>query len=289
MAVWEFVQLALTITITYSLASQSCGNRTFHHLESLDGHLFSDTFISQRNVSDKVACLWWCFHDLQCNMVLHNLGSQRCRLYYSSVISGGVQEADWQYYTVACSDFRDRNALLVMRNQTHVNLTCSSGFSYLPTPSGKCFHDNEPLDMGRCMQTLWIDPVPILKTPLPAPLSTGAEIIVEAAADGVMTRREGWNGTGDTDGTGDGTGQENGTGEKISGIDNSVLKAPRRLPLQEADTLQINFTADLELPLQPKIGKSGYYICVIVLPQVRAQHPGRLDFREYPVKLYGTG
>ncbi|XP_067653344.1 uncharacterized protein [Haliotis asinina] len=187
MAVWEFVQLALTITITYSLASQSCGNLTFHHLESLDGHLFNGTFISQRNVSDKVACLWWCFHDLKCNMVLHNPASQRCRLYYSSVTTGGEQEAGWQYYTVACSDFRVLNALSVMRNQTHVNVTCANGFSYLPAPTGKCFHDKVPLDMGRCMQTLWIDPVPILKTPLPAPLSTGAEIIVQATSDGVQT------------------------------------------------------------------------------------------------------
>ncbi|XP_067653302.1 uncharacterized protein [Haliotis asinina] len=193
MAVWEFVQLVLTITMTYSLASQPCGNLTFHHHETLDGQLFNDTFITERNVSDKAPCLWWCFHDLLCNMVLHNSASQRCRLYSSSVITGGVQEAGWQYYTVACSNFRVQNALSVMTNQTHVDVTCPNGFSYLLPTSGKCFHTNVSLDIGRCLQTLWTDPrtdlidtnVRRFRTPLPAPLSTGAEIIVEVVADGV--------------------------------------------------------------------------------------------------------
>ncbi|XP_046559049.1 uncharacterized protein LOC124268071 [Haliotis rubra] len=185
MVAWEFVQLALAITMTYSSGVQSCHILTFNHHGSLDGQMFNDTFITERSVYDKAACLWWSFHDLQCNMVLHNPASQRCRLYYSSVITGGEQEAGWQYYTVACSDFRILNALSVMRNQTHEDVSCSNGFSYLPTTSGKCFHDNVPLDIGRCMQTLWIDPVPAFRTSLPAPLSSGAEIVVEAAADGV--------------------------------------------------------------------------------------------------------
>ncbi|XP_067653310.1 uncharacterized protein [Haliotis asinina] len=186
MVVWEFVQLVLTITMTYSIASQSCGNLAFHHHESLDGQLFSETFITERNVSDKTACLWWCFHDLLCNMVLHNSASQRCRLYSSSIITGGVQEAGWQFYTVACSDFRVLNALSVMTNQTHVDVTCSYGFSNLLTTSGKCFHHNVPLDIGQCLQTLWTDlHVQAFWAYLPAPLSTGAEIILEAVADGV--------------------------------------------------------------------------------------------------------
>ncbi|XP_067653342.1 uncharacterized protein [Haliotis asinina] len=185
MAVWEFVQLVLTVTMTYSLASQTCGNLTFHRHETLDGQLFNDTFITERNGSDKATCFGRCLGDRQCNMVLHNPAFQRCRLYYSSVITGGEQEAGWQYYTVACSDFRVLNALTVLTNQTHVDVTCSNGFSYLPTPSGKCFHDKVQLDVGRCMQTLWIDPVRPLRRTLPAPLSSGAEIIVEATANGV--------------------------------------------------------------------------------------------------------
>ncbi|XP_046552203.1 uncharacterized protein LOC124261878 [Haliotis rubra] len=187
MVVWGFVQLFLTITMTYSSASQ-CGILTCRHHGSLDGQMFNDTFITEQSFSDKAACFWRCFRNLQCNMVLHNPASQRCRLYYSSVITGGEQEAGWQYYTVACSDFRILNALSVMRNQTHEDVTCSNGFSYLPTTSGKCFHDNVPLDIGRCMQTLWIDPVRVFRTSLPAPLSSGTEIIVEAAADGVNNR-----------------------------------------------------------------------------------------------------
>ncbi|XP_046558583.1 uncharacterized protein LOC124267655 [Haliotis rubra] len=86
---------------------------------------------------------------------------------------------------VACSNFRILNALSVMRNQTHVDVTCSNGFSYLPNTSGKYFHDKVPLDIGLCMQTLWIGQRREFSTPLPAPLNSGAEIIVEAAADGV--------------------------------------------------------------------------------------------------------
>ncbi|XP_067654241.1 uncharacterized protein [Haliotis asinina] len=188
MVVWEFVQFVLTVTMSYSSATQSCSILTFHHHGSLDRQMFNDTFITERSGSDKATCFWRCLGDPQCNMVLHNPASQRCRLYYSSVITGGEEEAGWQYYTVACSYFRVLNALLVMANQTHVDVTCSSGFFYLPTTSGKCFHDNVPLDIGRCMQTLWIDPVRVFRTPLPAPLSSGAEIIVEAASDGVNIR-----------------------------------------------------------------------------------------------------
>ncbi|XP_046568410.1 uncharacterized protein LOC124276792 isoform X2 [Haliotis rubra] len=281
MVVWEFVQLALAITMTYSSASQSCGILTFHQHGSLDVQLFNDTFITERSVSDKAACLGWCFHDLQCNMVLHNPASQLCRLYYSSVITGGEQEAGWQYYTVTCSDFRILNALSVIRNQTHEDVSCSNGFSYLPTTSGKCFHDNVPLDIGRCMQTLCIDPVRVFRTPLPAALSSGAEIIVEAAADGVnfpsiylLARDESkvvfvltarwspYTAIYNTAGASLTWGAEvrssnpvltphvtsvlyikmTETQFLISDDDESLLEVPGRFPLQEAVTLQVDFT-----------------------------------------------
>ncbi|XP_071098072.1 uncharacterized protein [Haliotis cracherodii] len=187
MAVWEFVQLVVTVTVTftYSSAFQSCGNLTFLHHVSLDGQMFNDTFITEHSVTDKATCLSMCFHELQCNMVLYNPTSQGCRLYYSCSITGGEQEAGWQYYAVPCTEFRVLNAVsMLVRNQSHVDVTCPSGFSYLPTTSDTCFHDNVPVNVGRCMQTLWVDQVPVFSTPLPAPLSSGTEIIVEAAGDG---------------------------------------------------------------------------------------------------------
>ncbi|XP_071098061.1 uncharacterized protein [Haliotis cracherodii] len=189
MAVWEFVRFVLTIACSYSSALQSCSNLTFLHHVSLDGHVFNVTFITGHNVADKVTYLPMCFHELQCNIALYYPTSQRCQLCYLSEISGGNKETGWQYYAVPCTEFRVLNAVsMLVRNQSHVDVTCPSGFSYLPTTSDTCFHDNVPVNVGRCMQNLWVDQVREFRTPLPAPLSNGTEIIVEVAADGVEKR-----------------------------------------------------------------------------------------------------
>ncbi|XP_046328996.2 uncharacterized protein LOC124112871 [Haliotis rufescens] len=189
MAVWEYIQFFLIITLCFSSGFQLCDILTFLRHVSLDGLMFSDTFITEHSGTDKTTCLSRCFHELQCNMVLYNPTSQGCRLYYSCPITGGEKEAGWQYYAVPCTEFRVLNAVsMLVRNQSHVDVTCPSGFSYLPTTSDTCFHDNVPVNVGRCMQTLWVDQVREFRTPLPAPLSNGSEIIVEVAADGVETR-----------------------------------------------------------------------------------------------------
>ncbi|XP_071098447.1 uncharacterized protein [Haliotis cracherodii] len=189
MAVWEFIRFLLITTLSYSSAFQSCDILTFLRHVSLDGLIFNVTFITEHSVTDKATCLSMCFHELQCNMALYNPTSQRCRLYYVPEISGGNEETGWQYYAVACTEFRVLNAVsMLVRNQSHVDVTCPSGFSYLPTTSDTCFHDNVPVNVGRCMQTLWVDQVRVFSTPLPAPLSSSTEIAVEAAADGVEIR-----------------------------------------------------------------------------------------------------
>ncbi|XP_071098267.1 uncharacterized protein [Haliotis cracherodii] len=165
-------------------AHQSCGGFHVRRHSSLDNLLFNEAFMSEHVVEGRLSCAERCYRHPLCNMLLHNPTSKRCRLYKSFINTGGTEEPGWQYYAAECNHFRVENALSLTSVNQSVDVACGSGFTHIPSSSFYCSLGTEVLNIGRCAQTRWINPVSPWVTDLSAPLSPGVEIKVRGAGDG---------------------------------------------------------------------------------------------------------
>ncbi|XP_071115952.1 uncharacterized protein [Haliotis cracherodii] len=121
----------------------SCTNVTFHRRSDMDDLVFAGSLIEEINQVDvRAECFSQCQWRAVCNLVLYNPLSRTCRLLSEGLNSSSevVFESGWQYYGVACDDYRLANS----REDVDVIDTdpaemCNSSFLTKSDNSSSCF------------------------------------------------------------------------------------------------------------------------------------------------------
>ncbi|XP_046565960.1 uncharacterized protein LOC124274643 [Haliotis rubra] len=109
----EICVVLLHILCPFVYNMDTCTNVTFHWRPEMDDLVFTGSLIEEMNQVDmRAECFSRCQWRVLCNLVLYNPLTKTCRLHSEAFdpTSDGIFESGWQYYGVACDNYRLANS-----------------------------------------------------------------------------------------------------------------------------------------------------------------------------------